>query len=45
LAVDRSTNGRKVGAEKAGIAVADSGFINIDRRCAPTWRTMCITRN
>jgi dihydrolipoamide dehydrogenase len=30
VAVGRSPNGKKIGAEKAGIAVTDRGFINVD---------------
>jgi dihydrolipoamide dehydrogenase len=32
VAVGRSPNGRKIGAEKAGIAVIDRGFIEVDRQ-------------
>jgi len=32
VAVGRSPNGKKIGAEKAGIAVTDRGFINVDRQ-------------
>ena len=32
VAVGRSPNGRKIGAEKAGIAVTDRGFIEVDRQ-------------
>jgi dihydrolipoamide dehydrogenase len=31
-AVGRSPNGRKIGAEKAGVAVTDRGFISVDRQ-------------
>ena len=31
-AVGRSPNGKKIGAEKAGIAVTDRGFIEVDRQ-------------
>jgi dihydrolipoamide dehydrogenase len=30
MSVGRTPNGRKIGAEKAGIAVTDRGFINVD---------------
>src|SRR5262249_2331551 len=30
VAVGRSPNGKKIGAEKAGVAVTDRGFINVD---------------
>ena len=32
VAVGRSPNGRKIGAEKAGVAVTERGFINVDRQ-------------
>ncbi len=32
LAVGRSPNGRKIGAEKAGVAVTDRGFIPVDEQ-------------
>ncbi|MCP3379910.1 dihydrolipoyl dehydrogenase [Bradyrhizobium sp. CCGUVB4N] len=32
VSVGRSPNGKKIGAEKAGIAVTDRGFINVDRQ-------------
>jgi dihydrolipoyl dehydrogenase len=32
VAVGRSPNGRKIDAEKAGVAVTDRGFINVDRQ-------------
>jgi dihydrolipoamide dehydrogenase len=32
VAVGRSANGNKIGADKAGIAVTDRGFINADRQ-------------
>jgi len=32
VAVGRTPNGKKIGAEKAGIAVTDRGFINVDRQ-------------
>ncbi|MDH6257535.1 dihydrolipoyl dehydrogenase [Bradyrhizobium sp. BR13661] len=32
VAVGRSSNGRKIGAEKAGVAVTDRGFINVDKQ-------------
>ena len=32
VAVGRSPNGNKIGAEKAGVAVTDRGFINVDRQ-------------
>ncbi|GJH08731.1 dihydrolipoyl dehydrogenase [Caballeronia novacaledonica] len=32
LAVGRSPNGGKVGADKAGVAVTDRGFINVDKQ-------------
>jgi dihydrolipoamide dehydrogenase len=32
VAVGRSPNGGKIGAEKAGIAVTERGFINVDRQ-------------
>ncbi|MBR0750810.1 dihydrolipoyl dehydrogenase [Bradyrhizobium jicamae] len=32
VAVGRSPNGKKIGAEKAGIAVTDRGFINVDKQ-------------
>jgi dihydrolipoamide dehydrogenase len=32
VAVGRSPNGRKIGAERAGVAVTDRGFINVDRQ-------------
>ena len=32
VAVGRSPNGRKIGADKAGVAVADGGFINVDKQ-------------
>ena len=32
VAVGRSPNGKKIGAEKAGIAVTDRGFINVDNQ-------------
>lgn len=32
VAVGRSPNGRQIGAEKAGVAVSDRGFISIDRQ-------------
>jgi dihydrolipoamide dehydrogenase len=32
VAVGRSPNGRKIAAEKAGVAVTDRGFINVDRQ-------------
>jgi len=32
VSVGRSPNGKKIGAEKAGIAVTDRGFINVDKQ-------------
>src|SRR6185312_6303162 len=32
VAVGRSPNGKKIGAEKAGIAVTDRGFIDVDKQ-------------
>ncbi|WP_350029501.1 dihydrolipoyl dehydrogenase [Caballeronia sp. GAWG2-1] len=32
LAVGRSPNGGKIGADKAGVAVTDRGFINVDKQ-------------
>ncbi|OUL99586.1 dihydrolipoyl dehydrogenase [Variovorax sp. JS1663] len=32
VAVGRSPNGRKIGAEKAGVAVTERGFIEVDRQ-------------
>ena len=32
VAVGRSPNGKKIGAEKAGVAVTERGFINVDRQ-------------
>ena len=32
VAVGRSPNGRKIGAEKAGVAVTDRGFIDVDKQ-------------
>jgi len=32
VAVGRSPNGKKIGAEKAGVAVTDRGFIDVDRQ-------------
>jgi len=32
VAVGRSPNGKKIGADKAGVAVTDRGFINVDRQ-------------
>jgi dihydrolipoamide dehydrogenase len=32
VAVGRSPNGKRIGAEKAGVAVTDRGFINVDRQ-------------
>ena len=32
VAVGRTPNGRKIGAEKAGVAVTDRGFIEVDRQ-------------
>ena len=32
VAVGRSPNGRKIGADKAGVAVTDRGFINVDNQ-------------
>jgi dihydrolipoamide dehydrogenase len=32
VAVGRAPNGRKIGAEAAGVAVTDRGFINVDRQ-------------
>jgi dihydrolipoamide dehydrogenase len=32
VAVGRSPNGKKIGAEKAGVAVTDRGFIHVDRQ-------------
>ncbi|MGF6599502.1 dihydrolipoamide dehydrogenase [Paraburkholderia sp. GAS448] len=32
VAVGRSPNGRKIGAEKAGVAVTDRGFIEVDKQ-------------
>jgi len=32
VAVGRSPNGKKIGAEKAGVAVTDRGFIKVDRQ-------------
>ena len=32
VAVGRTPNGKKIGAEKAGVAVTDRGFINVDRQ-------------
>ena len=31
-AVGRSPNGKKIGADKAGIAVTDRGFIEVDKQ-------------
>jgi dihydrolipoamide dehydrogenase len=38
-AVGRTPNGKKIGAEAAGVAVGERGFIRWMRRCAPTCRT------
>jgi len=35
-AVGRTPNGKKIGAEKAGVAVTERGFINVDIQIAPT---------
>ena len=32
VAVGRSPNGKKIGADKAGVAVSERGFINVDRQ-------------
>jgi len=32
VAVGRTPNGKKIGADKAGVAVTDRGFINVDRQ-------------
>ena len=32
VAVGRSPNGKKIGADKAGVAVTDRGFINVDKQ-------------
>jgi dihydrolipoamide dehydrogenase len=32
MAVGRSPNGKKIGAEKAGVAVTDRGFIDVDKQ-------------
>ena len=32
VSVGRSPNGKKIGAEKAGVAVTDRGFINVDKQ-------------
>jgi dihydrolipoamide dehydrogenase len=32
VAVGRSPNGKKIGAEKAGVAVTERGYINVDRQ-------------
>ncbi|UOB54506.1 dihydrolipoyl dehydrogenase [Burkholderia pyrrocinia] len=32
VAVGRSPNGKKIGADKAGVAVADRGFIDVDKQ-------------
>ena len=32
VAVGRSPNGKRIGAEKAGVAVTDRGFINVDKQ-------------
>lgn len=32
VAVGRSPNGKKIGAEKAGVAVSDRGFISVDKQ-------------
>jgi dihydrolipoamide dehydrogenase len=32
VAVGRSPNGKKIGAEKAGVAVTERGFINVDKQ-------------
>ena len=32
VAVGRSPNGKRIGADKAGVAVTDRGFINVDRQ-------------
>ncbi len=32
VAVGRSPNGKQIGAEKAGVAVTDRGFINVDKQ-------------
>jgi len=32
VAVGRSPNGKKIGADKAGVAVTERGFINVDRQ-------------
>jgi dihydrolipoamide dehydrogenase len=32
VAVGRSPNGRKIGADKAGVAVTERGFINVDKQ-------------
>lgn len=32
VAVGRSPNGKKIGADKAGVAVTDRGFVNVDRQ-------------
>src|SRR4051794_41028033 len=36
VAVGRSPNGRTIGADKAGVAVTDRGFINVDRQMRTT---------
>src|SRR5207245_11781319 len=32
VAVGRSPNGKKIGADKAGVAVTERGFINVDKQ-------------
>ncbi|WP_443678810.1 FAD-dependent oxidoreductase, partial [Paraburkholderia unamae] len=32
VAVGRSPNGKKIGADKAGVAVTDRGFIEVDKQ-------------
>lgn len=39
VAVGRGPNGKKIGADKAGAAVTDRGFIESTSRCAQTFRT------
>ncbi len=39
VAVGRSPNGNKIGADKAGVAVTTAGSSTSTRRCAPTCRT------
>ncbi len=39
VAVGRVPNGKMLDAEKAGVAVTERGFIEVDNSCVPTWRT------